>query len=201
MDSVRCSMVSSIEIVASSSISIPILSGRNIGLVQQHTDTNKKLQRELTVFWHIGAFLIILVPWPMLDISRDKMRAELERVTHFAFPSHILRSLKTYPNVIYLMEEKRTFLMYTFDVDRIWFSLALLFASGGTHSVRYPTIPSHSNYRLCVRLDCMRHLFHKNLLVHIWENIIVNICLGSSDYTEKTWARKQKDCTHLSQSS
>ncbi|KAF8354487.1 hypothetical protein PRIPAC_96110 [Pristionchus pacificus] len=64
------------------------------------------LHKESTAFWHIGACLIILVPWPMLDISRDKMRAELER---------------TYPNVIHVMETQRTFLMYTFDKDSIWF--------------------------------------------------------------------------------
>ncbi|GMS94882.1 hypothetical protein PENTCL1PPCAC_17057, partial [Pristionchus entomophagus] len=69
------------------------------------------LHREWTVLWHICATLVILIPWPMLDISRYKMASELER---------------TYPSVIYLMEEKNTFLMYTFDMHPIWFPLALL---------------------------------------------------------------------------
>ncbi|GMR56037.1 hypothetical protein PMAYCL1PPCAC_26232, partial [Pristionchus mayeri] len=59
------------------------------------------------------AFLIIIVPWPMLDISRDKMRAELE---------------KTYPNVISLMEERSNFLMYTYDMHPVWLHSCQLFS-------------------------------------------------------------------------
>ncbi|GMS99481.1 hypothetical protein PENTCL1PPCAC_21656, partial [Pristionchus entomophagus] len=63
------------------------------------------MHREWTVFWHISGTAIIVIPWLMLDISRDRMRTELEQ---------------TYPNVIHLMNEKQTFLLYTLDMHRFW---------------------------------------------------------------------------------
>ncbi|GMR46037.1 hypothetical protein PMAYCL1PPCAC_16232 [Pristionchus mayeri] len=59
------------------------------------------LHRHWTICWHIAGLLIIVIPWSLFDINKDKMRAELEL---------------TYPNVIELMDNKTTFLMYNIEM-------------------------------------------------------------------------------------